>query len=547
MPPSETIDLRPLHELLKYDPANPVPLRITLTSTPGEETIISARGREVRIPGDSRAFGEHHLKTMLEHYPQEASVNGEPAKRSPFLQTPAVKRIIEKGALMHSNPVTLRINPPETGENRPAISPWTIRSEGLTYMDAAPDSRSKIAFLPAAPRPEDPPGIRTIEAWEAGPVIELPPEEARSAEYFTRRDGGIPACAAEGNGARAKRQVQLEQAEQIIRRTLPSAGEIAWEDRQSRPKQHRIMRRRIWAPGRRGAPVMPETGVITAVPETTLHGQSVVYSLTRALLQNPQLGIVPIDRTDMADAVISCRSIAVSWLDGLSATFEGEDLEAGERPTRPDQRIFEAARSCAASVTITAVLSRPAQPDRTIEIPADFAALGVVWDNCSWINGEKWRDKNPRNAAQTEFEALWEDENDEQSYDPYGFLSNLNAWWTRAMAGESAGFDQELNSLAGDFRPQSEPPDQTRTALNGTGGASLTWRPAGTWDWLDDAIRGVTGLNHDPETLKKITEDAQMLLLRTAGNTVRQAVTQAAVNAGAMRFQQETAPQKPDE
>ena len=85
----------------------------------------------------------------------------------------------------------------------------------------------------------------------------------------------------------------------------------------------------------------------------------------------------------------------------------------------------------------------------------------------------------------------------------------------------------ELQRLADNFHPQSNPlPRQARTATQGARGSALTWRPPGTWDWLDPIIREYLPQAGAAE-LRRITGAAQQRLLTNTQGMIRQAVIQA--------------------
>ena len=254
--------------------------------------------------------------------------------------------------------------------------------------------------------------------------------------------------------------------------------------------------------------------------------------MVRALLQNPETGILPVQPDNETAATITCEKAEVRWSDGLSAIFGKDELDGPEEMADHPEEIFMPRRACAESIVITAVLKQQDGTARTVAIPAGILALGQVSEHSTWIAKDQWTGKSAQDIADAELQALWGDEAEERNWDPHELYQGLATWWIRALEGEDAAFDHELRRLAQEFHTQSAKPQESRTALDGAGGASLTWRPAGTWDWLDKAVRDVTGANPDPAAMKRITEAAQERLLKNNENAVRRAIAQAAADAG---------------
>ena len=533
----EYIDLRPLHEVLKYRPGDEAPLEATVSQIEDGRYSVSARGREAVLVNRAGAPGKYHIRFMLEHYPIPAFVNGEEVKRTEFQETPSLQRFRETGTLMHSRVIAENANPEEDPGLPLRSQGRCVLSQGLIYSNPGPASAPLHARVKGAARPTDPGSLRTVEHYAFAPRIKLSEQEAQEASYFAGKDGLTLQCLADGAGAQAERERQLKAAEEQIAAQSPEAGAVIWEEGYHSERRRSRQETNIWSPHSScGASIFPEPGALLVHPDEAAHSQGTTYSLVRALLNNPQLGLIPAEQQKKDGAEISCEKVTLRWHDGRTESFGKEALDAGEIPDPADKRLLRPERSLAESIRLTLVLKRPGLEDATIETETDFISIGAVWDNCAWLQAEQWQGRTPKEAASLEFNALWSEGEDEQNADPAIFMDSLVAWWTRAMQGESAGFDLELEHLCREFHPQSETPPTRRSARNGR--HSLTYRPAGSWDWLDQQIESATGRRQDVATLMRITEQVQQELLRTGEQAVRNAIRTAAVGLGAMRFQE---------
>lgn len=512
-----------LHRLLRHNPANPLPLRVTVEQTADGQAAVKAGGIETIISASGHRKPEEILRFMLKHYPEPAFINGEEVERAVFDETPTIIRIAETGSF--NSRMT------RSDISRPAGKPAGLTlSEGLTYLnDADDDGRARKAVLPGEPPPGAEPQFRKAEFREVWFNMELSQEEAEEALYRLNR-AGYPCCS--GPDAAAKTIDQLNRAERIIRETLPSAPAPRWKNIEQVKETAGHGVRRIWTPEGNGALVFPGEGQTPATPDARSGSQAAIYSMVRALLQNPETGILPAQPDKEAAATITCEKAEVRWSDGRSAIFGKDELDGPEAMVGHPEEIFMPRRACAESILLTAALKQQDGTARTVEIPADILALGQVSEHSTWIAQDLWTGKSAQDIADAELQALWGDEAEEGNWDPHELYRSLETWWIRALEGEDAAFNHELRRLAQEFHTQSAKPQESRTALDGAGGASLTWRPAGTWDWLDEAVRDVTGANPDPAAMKRVTEAAQERLLKNHENAVRRAIAQAAADAG---------------
>ena len=512
-----------LHRLLRHNPANPLPLRLAVKQTADGRAAVTAGGIETTMPLSGHRKPEDILRFMLKHYPEPVFINGEEVERAAFEETPTIIRIAETGAF-NSRMTRSDISGPA---GKPA---GLTLSEGLTYLnDADEGGRARRAVLPGEPPPGAEPQFGKAEFWEVWFNLELSREEAEEALYHLNR-AGYPCCS--GSDATAKTIGQLNHAARLIRETLPSAPAPRWENIEQVKETAGHGVRRIWTPEGNGALAFPLTGQTPATPDARSGSQAAIYSMVRALLQNPETGILPVQPDNETAATITCEKAEVRWSDGRSAIFGKDELDGPEEMAGHPEEIFMPRRACAESIVITAVLKQQDGAARTVAIPAGILALGQVSEHSTWIAKDQWTGKSAQDIAEAELQALWGDEAEERNWDPHELYQGLATWWIRALEGEEAAFDHELRRLAQEFHTQSAKPQESRTTLDGAGGASLTWRPAGTWDWLDEAVRDVTGANPNPAAMKRITEAAQERLLKDNENAVRRAIAQAAADAG---------------
>ena len=126
-----------LHRLLRHNPANPLPLHVTVEQTADGQAAVKAGGIETIIPASGHRKPEDILRFMLKHYPEPAFINGEEVERAAFDETPTIIRISETGSF-NSRMTRSDISGPA---GKPA---GLTLSEGLTYLnDADEGGRSR--------------------------------------------------------------------------------------------------------------------------------------------------------------------------------------------------------------------------------------------------------------------------------------------------------------------------------------------------------------------------------------------------------------------
>ena len=511
-----------LHNLLKTDATNPQPVNVSITQTAAGAVTLSARGRTITTPFLRTQDAKRALTVLLGHYPAPVSINGEPVARTPFISYPNLFSYHQVDGLTQ---VTQRL----TAEtiNHARIHSGIIHAEGLTYVYGGPTMMT--AAIPETPPPED--GFAFIKAqfYEMYPNIALTPQQAAAASYAGPTNGTtLFVCYPPPGAADEQIAEQIQDTNRLIRQTSPWATEPRWNSGLSR---HGIMPERagleqIWTPNRNGAWVIPQPGQTAARPDATVP-QAAAHSLTRALLQNPQTGIIPAEPRQGHPVTVEPVQATIVWADGETADFRGEDIEDGiEFPNQPDH-LFQPGKSIAASITITARLKVPGQPDQDFPLPADTLILGHPWEDTTFITPDHPGHPDPAAIAERQIEALWDQDAEEHYLDPRKLTEQHITWWTRAFHGDDTGFQQELDTLAANFYHQSPEPDTSRTSLGtGPNGNSITWRPPDSWDWLDPIIRQYAP-DADAAQLKRITEAAQRRLEQTAQETLHRAVQEA--------------------
>ena len=511
-----------LHNLLKAAPINPQPLNVSITQSPDGAVAVSARGRTITTLFLHTQDAKRALSVLLGHYPAPASINGEPVARTPFISYPNLFSYHQADGLTG---VTQRLTAETVNQAR--IHSGIIHAEGLTYVYGG--RAMMTAVIPDTPPPDD--GFAFIKAqfYEMSHNITLTPQQAAEATYQGPTNGNpLLACNPPPGAADEQIAEQIQDTNRLIRQTSPWATEPRWSTGFSRhgitPEKAGL--EQIWTPNRNGAWVIPQPGQTAARPDATVP-QATAYSLTRALLQNPQTGIIPAERREHNPVAVEPQKASIVWPDGETAEFSGEDLDDGiEFPNQPD-RLFQPGKAVASNITITARLKVPGQPDQDFPLPADTLILGHPWEDTTFITPDHPGHPNPAAIAERQIEALWDQDAEEHYLDPRKLTEQHITWWTRALHGEDSAFQRELDTLAANFYHQTPEPQASRTSLGtGPNGSSITWRPPDSWDWLDPIIRQYAP-DADAAELKRITEAAQRRLEQTARETLHRAVQEA--------------------
>lgn len=508
----------PLHHLLKAYETNPQPLDVSIVWQTDSDTgavIVNAKGGAIPAGFATPETARQAIISMLRHYPAPARVNGQPVARTEFVPRTNLRRFIQ-------SPGFTRARQQPVLENTASADPGppVIYAEGLTYRQENP--RTFTAAVPEAPTPENGPAFIKAEFWQMQPDLALTPRQAAYAEYEETEHGYVHCNPYDYDEATAG---QISEANAVIRETSPWTPEPQWRNQRRHAPEKLPNLEQIWTLGQTGAWVIPQPGQTAAWPDAGTP-QATVHSLARALLQNPQAGIIPAEKRENRETLVRLEQAVITWPDGETQTFHQEELEDGVDFSGKPDHIFQPDKAIAASITLHARLTAPDQPELAVQLPADLLCMGYPWENTTFITRAN---AGPHTIAELEVEALWNNDEEQRHQDPQPLKDHLTTWWTRAFQGNEAAFQQELDLLAGNFYHQSPGPADRRTAMDGAKGASLTWRPPHTWDWLDDIIR-----RHAPDadipTLRRITEAAQRILETAHPDTLHQAVQKAIEN-----------------
>ena len=120
----------------------------------------------------------------------------------------------------------------------------------------------------------------------------------------------------------------------------------------------------------------------------------------------------------------------VTWADGLTAVFAGDDLEDGTDLTHHPDAIFGPGRAIARSIILTLRIFRPEddQPRPAFEVPADMLCLGYRPEHTTFIAAPAWPEAEPRDIARIELEALFSEREEYDNRDPQEVLEELAVW-----------------------------------------------------------------------------------------------------------------------
>lgn len=512
---------RQLHHLLKAAPTNPEPIDVCVNQSAEGAVTISAHGQTLTTPFLQPQDAQHALAILLSHYPAPAAIDGNPVERTPFIPFPNLFQY-------NQTPGFTRVTQRRTSEtiNHAGIHSGIIHTEGLTYVYGG--AAMMTAAVPATPPPDQGFAFTKAQFLEISPNITLTPQQAAVADYVCSTSAMLFICHPPPGAADEQIAGQIQEVNRLAQETAPWAERLRWSSGFTRtgssPEEAGL--HRIWTPDGNGAWIIPQQGQTAAWPDSEAP-QAAVQSLTRALLQNPQTGITPAEKGRNNQTIVKLRQAAIAWPDGETAVFDADQLEDGvEFPGHPDH-IFGPERAVAQSITITARLQVPGQPEQDLPLPADMLILGHSWENTTFITPDHPHYTNPAAIAELEVEALWSADDEEHYRDPQALKDHLATWWTRVFQGDETAFQRELNNLAGNFHHQCPEPEGARTALSqGPNGASITWRPRDAWDWLDPVIR-----QYVPQAgaadLKRITEAAQRRLQQECPEALHLAVQES--------------------